>query len=86
MKDPLSASSPKQTARARTAKAERDRRLAEALRANLRRRKEQARGRETPQPESRTTAESEPSEELVKHESDKNRDTSIGAGRAAGEG
>ncbi len=86
MKDPLSASSPKQTARARTAKAERDRRLAKALRANLRRRKEQARGRETPEAESRTAAESEPSEELVKHERDKNRGTSPGTGRAAGEG
>ena len=86
MKDPLSASSPKLSARARSAKAERDRRLADALRANLRRRKDQARGRETPQAEPGAAAESEPSEELVKHEGDKNGDTSPGTGRAAGEG
>ncbi len=85
MKDPLSASSPKLTARARAAKAERDQRLAEALRANLRRRKAQARGRETPQPES-APAESGPDEELVKHEGDMNGDESPGTGRAAGEG
>ena len=40
--------------RAMDAKTERDRRLAEALRANLRRRKEQARGKDSESPPSST--------------------------------